>query len=94
MGAGAGGLVMQMTRDNAADIRACTVANGRSLRGLSGSCTANTATLFATTTETANNRLVKVVDSSTDGTTGTLTGPSPFWRSARLTSRTLCRPLR
>lgn len=45
---------MQMTRDNAADIRACTVANGRSIRGLSGSCTAGTATLYATTTASSS----------------------------------------
>ena len=32
---------------------------------------AGTATLYATTTASANNRLVKVVDSSTNGTTGT-----------------------
>jgi hypothetical protein len=34
---------------------------------------AGTATLYATTTATSNNRLVKVVDSSTNGTTGTPT---------------------
>jgi hypothetical protein len=49
------------------------LSGGMGIRGLSGSCTAGTATLFATTTETANNRLVKVVDSSANGSTGTPT---------------------
>ena len=52
---------------------ATSLSGGMGIRGLTGSCTAGTATLFATSTETANNRLVKVVDSSTDGTTGTPT---------------------
>jgi hypothetical protein len=54
-------------------LQTAPLSGGMGIRGLSGSCTAGTATLYATTTETANNRLVKVVDSSTNGTTGTPT---------------------
>ena len=50
---------------------ATSLSGGMGIRGISGSCTAGTATLYATTTETANNRLVKVVDSSANGSTGT-----------------------
>ena len=57
--------------DNSDTSLAYPLTNGRGIRGLTGSCTSGTATLYATTTASANNRLVKVVDSSTNGTTGT-----------------------
>jgi hypothetical protein len=54
-------------------LQTAPLSGGMGIRGLSGSCTAGTATLYATTTESANNRLVKVVDSSANGSTGTPT---------------------
>jgi hypothetical protein len=59
--------------DNTDTSLAYPLSGGRGIRGLTGSCAAGTATLYATTTAAANNRLVKVVDSSTNGTTGTPT---------------------
>lgn len=51
-----------------------TAATGTVARGLSGSWDENTgtATLYVTTTETSNNRLVKVIDSGATPTTFTL----------------------
>ena len=57
--------------DNSDTSLAYPLTNGRGIRGITGSCSSGTATLYATTTASANNRLVKVVDSSTNGTTGT-----------------------
>jgi uncharacterized cupin superfamily protein len=59
--------------DSADDSLATSLSGGRGIRGITGSCAAGTATLYATTTATANNRIVKVVDSSANGTTGTPT---------------------
>jgi uncharacterized cupin superfamily protein len=59
--------------DSADNSLATSLSGGRGIRGITGSCAAGTATLYATTTALSNNRIVKVVDSSPNGTTGTPT---------------------
>lgn len=57
---------------NASNSLSATAGTGfAGLRGLTGSFSSGTATLFATTTETSNNRLISIVDAGSTPTTAT-----------------------